>query len=160
MVIPDKRKIIINGLFDKYQIDHNKMKKLARSMSMGYMSKEDIRFWNAHGIDFGIHTVTHPCLTILNESDIYEEISASKKALETILEKPVNVFAYPYGKRGDCNELTKSQIKKAGMTIGMIFEPGINTPDTDFLKLYRMGVGMNMDFRLACHGLTRYTDIL
>ena len=135
------------------------MKKLAYSMSLGYMTKNDIRYWSKQGIDFGIHTVTHPCLTALDEKAIYEEVSKSKKELEVILEKPVNCFAYPYGNKGDFNEVTRSVLKKIGINIGMTFEPGTNLSDTDFLELYRMAIAGNIDFKLACYGLTRFVDI-
>lgn len=160
MINPDIRKEIIEGLIDKYKIDKEKMKELGHSMSIGYMSKKDIQYWSNHGIDFGIHTVTHPCLTTLNEERIYEEISESKKALETIIDKPVNAFAYPYGKKGDFNHVTASLLKKAGITTGMIFEPGINNlDDSNLLELFRFGVGRNINFKLACYGFTGYTDI-
>ncbi len=160
LINPDKRDEIIEDLFDRYEIDKHEMKETAHSMSMGYMTADDIRYWKDHGIDFGVHTISHPCLTALNEKEIYKEISESKKTLEAILEKPVNAFAYPYGKKGDFNEVTRSLLKKAGITIGMIFEEGINCPETDFLELYRIGIAGNIDFRLACHGFSSYWDIL
>ncbi len=156
----DSRDKILQDLFNKFNIDKHKMQETAHSTSMGYMTADDIRYWKDRGIDFGIHTVTHLPFATLNEEDMYEEISESKQALEAILEKPVNAFAYPYGKKGDFNEVTRSLLNKAGITIGMIFEPGINHPDTDFLELYRFGVGGNMDFRLACHGFSSHWDVL
>jgi len=156
IINPDKRNEIIKSLFNRYLIDGNKMKRLAHSMSMGYMTRRDIQYWSNHGIDFGIHTDTHPCLTILNEEEIYREISESKKALEAIIEKSVNAFAYPYGKEGDYNDVTSSLLKKAGINIGMIFEQGMNNLDdsNNLLELHRFGVGRNIDFRLTSHGLT------
>jgi len=160
LLSPDKRDEIMEGLFDRYEIDKYEMQETAHSMSMRYMTTDDIRYWKDHGVDFGVHTVSHPRITALNEKEIYKEISESKKTLEAILEKPVNAFAYPYGKEGDFNEVTRSALKRAGIAIGMIFEPGINRPDTDFLELYRIGIAGNMDFRLACHGFSSYWDIL
>lgn len=156
IINPDMRKEIVEDLFDKYKIDKEKMKELGHSMSMGYMTRRDIQYWSNHGIDFGIHTDTHPCLTILNEEEIYREISESKKALEAIIEKSVNAFAYPYGKEGDFNDVTSSLLKKAGINIGMIFEQGMNNLDdsNNLLELHRFGVGRNIDFRLTSHGLT------
>lgn len=157
---PEMRKEMIAVLFIKYQIDNKRMENLARSTSIGYLTKNDIKYWNNYGIDFGIHTVNHPRLTTLKEERMYREISESKRSLEAILEKPVSTFAYPYGKEGDFNETTKLLLKKAGITVGMIFEQGINYPYTDSLELRRFGIGRDVDFKLACYGFTKYRDIL
>lgn len=42
----------------------------------------------------------------------------------------------------------------------MVFEPGINGSDSDYLELHRMGVARNIDFRLASHGVRGLSDIL
>lgn len=160
LINPDKRDDIIEDFFNRYKIDKHEMQETAHSISMGYMTTDDIRYWNDHGIDFGIHSVSHAHLTTLNEKEIYEEMSESKRALEDIFKKPINAFAYTYGRKGDFNEVTRSTLKRAGIAIGMIFEPGINRPDTDFLELYRIGVAGNIDFKLACHGFSSYSDIL
>jgi len=151
---------LIEDLYEKYHIDREEMKKAAHSMSMGYMTGEDIQYWKQRRIDFGIHTVTHPCLTTLHRKAIRSEISTSKKILETILKRPVHIFAYPYGKKDDYDETTKTLLAEAGIKAAMIFEPGINGSDSDCMELHRMGIARNMDFRLACHGFTSYWDVL
>ena len=75
------------------------------------------------------------------------------------MEKPASVFAYPYGKEGDFSGVTRLSLKKAGISVGMIFEPGINHPDADILELCRLGIGGNGDFKLACHGFSSYLDV-
>lgn len=49
-------------------------------------------------IDFGAHTVTHPVLANLPLSVAEEEIRQSKEAIQGVISKPVNTFAYPFGK--------------------------------------------------------------
>ncbi|MBM3710001.1 MAG: hypothetical protein FJW61_06230, partial [Actinobacteria bacterium] len=149
-----ERNRIINELIETYQIDVEQMGKLACSMNMGYMRSEEIQYWNNYGIEFGVHTITHDCLTELDFEDINHEIVGSKRRIESILNKPIKAFAYPFGKDGDYNALTKSGLIKAGFKIGVIFESGINKPGTDPLELYRIGVEDNHRFRLDCHGIT------
>jgi peptidoglycan/xylan/chitin deacetylase (PgdA/CDA1 family) len=48
-------------------------------------------------IEIGSHTVTHPSLPKLSISDQKNEIVESKKKIETIIDKPLTTFAYPYG---------------------------------------------------------------
>ncbi len=48
-------------------------------------------------IEIGSHTVTHKALATLSKSDIEYELSQSKKTLEEMLGKEINVLAYPTG---------------------------------------------------------------
>jgi peptidoglycan/xylan/chitin deacetylase (PgdA/CDA1 family) len=48
-------------------------------------------------IDFQSHTMTHPHLAKLSSAKINYELSESKKKLEYLLKKKINVIAYPYG---------------------------------------------------------------
>jgi peptidoglycan/xylan/chitin deacetylase (PgdA/CDA1 family) len=46
-------------------------------------------------IDLGSHTRRHTSLANASEEEAYEEMSASKRALEHLVETPVETFAYP-----------------------------------------------------------------
>jgi peptidoglycan/xylan/chitin deacetylase (PgdA/CDA1 family) len=48
-------------------------------------------------IDFESHTLSHPYLTQLNNKEAAHELSESKKQIEEITGKQVNVLAYPIG---------------------------------------------------------------
>ena len=48
-------------------------------------------------IDFQSHTITHPHLANLSPNKIEFELSHSKNQLETLLNKKIDVIAYPYG---------------------------------------------------------------
>jgi peptidoglycan/xylan/chitin deacetylase (PgdA/CDA1 family) len=50
------------------------------------------------GIEIGAHTVTHPDLTRLSYEEARRELEQSKVELEEILERPVTVAAYPFGR--------------------------------------------------------------
>jgi len=151
---PDQRDEIIHNLFITYNIDTNKEEELSRRMNISFMTKDEIQYWSNHGIDFGIHTVTHPSLPLLQEEEINTEISDSKKSLKNILNKEVVSFAYPFGKYQDFNDLTRSILVQNKIKIGMTFEPGVNRYDTDSLELYRLGIQGESTFKLFCHGLS------
>lgn len=52
------------------------------------------------GMDIGAHTVSHPILSRIDETTARQEIVDSRLRLETILDEPVRLFAYPNGKPG------------------------------------------------------------
>jgi peptidoglycan/xylan/chitin deacetylase (PgdA/CDA1 family) len=51
----------------------------------------------ARNFEIGAHTMTHPRLGLLDETDARREIEDSKRTLELITGKPVRSFCYPYG---------------------------------------------------------------
>jgi peptidoglycan/xylan/chitin deacetylase (PgdA/CDA1 family) len=59
---------------------------------------DEISDMSSHGIDFGVHTMTHPILTELSSDKIAEEIIKSKLMIQNRLGKDSLFFAYPYGK--------------------------------------------------------------
>lgn len=66
----------------------------------GFLTKQDLR--SLHNNPFctiGSHTMTHPYLTRICESDMLYEVLDSKKELENILGDPVEHFSFPYGDR-------------------------------------------------------------
>jgi GT2 family glycosyltransferase/peptidoglycan/xylan/chitin deacetylase (PgdA/CDA1 family) len=48
-------------------------------------------------VELGAHTVTHPRLDELTLSAAEDEVRASKAALEDMIDRPVDSFAYPHG---------------------------------------------------------------
>lgn len=63
------------------------------------------------GMEIGAHTLTHPILTDIPETDAEREIRGSKTWLEGVTGKPCDMFCYP---RGEWNETVKSIVKDAG----------------------------------------------
>lgn len=57
-----------------------------------------IRRLSDAGVAFGSHTRTHVDLTTLGDAELDAELSASRRALEDMLGKPVAHFAPPYGR--------------------------------------------------------------
>lgn len=69
----------------------------------GELSKKEIMNWDHiselknQGVQFGSHSLSHPNLCTLNDSNLRKEVEDSKKFLEERLSTKVNGFAYPYG---------------------------------------------------------------
>lgn len=90
------------------------------------------------GIEIGAHTVTHPILTSLEDTDARDEITAGKQQLEVITGKPVRLFAYPNGKRGtDFDERHVAMAKEAGFSAAFTTSAGAASARHDRFQLPR-----------------------
>jgi peptidoglycan/xylan/chitin deacetylase (PgdA/CDA1 family) len=107
-------------------------------------------------IDVGAHTVSHPALAVLSPREQSEELAASKRSLEELVDKPVTSFAYPYGNRSllrnIMNKLTRGRqsapnsytatsrrlIQEAGFQEAWTTRPGAVSPQSDRFQLPRI----------------------
>ncbi len=48
-------------------------------------------------VDIGSHTVTHQNLVLLDDEKLHAELSESKKYLEQVCQKDIELFAFPFG---------------------------------------------------------------
>jgi peptidoglycan/xylan/chitin deacetylase (PgdA/CDA1 family) len=64
------------------------------------MSTGQVRALHRAGMEIGAHTVSHPILAMMPEHAARAEINNSKCQLESIVNTPVRLFAYPNGKPG------------------------------------------------------------
>lgn len=62
------------------------------------MSSTQVRELFAAGMGIGAHTVSHPILARLKMDAARAEIENGKRALENLIQAPINLFAYPNGK--------------------------------------------------------------
>lgn len=62
------------------------------------MTEEQIRVLSECGMEIGSHGIEHQPYIQLSDSEINVELIDSKAMLESIINKPVVGFAYPYGK--------------------------------------------------------------
>ena len=72
-------------------------------------------------IEIGGHTLTHPHLNTLSESEQYREIAENKAQLEKLIGKPLTSFAYPYG---DWNEASQSIVQSLGYQFAVATNSG------------------------------------
>ena len=65
-------------------------------------------------IEIGGHTISHPKLAKIHESDQFKEIAGGKRTIEQILDIPLLSFAYPFGGKDSFDKTTIELVKKAG----------------------------------------------
>lgn len=89
-------------------------------------------------IEIGAHTVSHPMLTALASDEQQAEIRMSRVELESIVGKPVDSFAYPYGMY---NAETVRGVHDAGFARACTCEERALTRRPAMLELPRFEVG-------------------
>ena len=62
------------------------------------MRSEQVRALHQAGMEIGGHTVNHPILTALEPSEAETEIAGGRAQLQSIVDAPIDVFAYPNGR--------------------------------------------------------------
>jgi peptidoglycan/xylan/chitin deacetylase (PgdA/CDA1 family) len=95
----------------------------------GPMTWEQIKEMSAHNIEFGSHSVTHPVLSRVPLAKLEFEVEYSKQRIESELQKPVQVIAYPVGGVEAFDDNVRAAVKKAGYRLGVSYVPGIERPD-------------------------------
>lgn len=80
-----------------------------------FLSEEEIKILSDNPlIEIGAHTHNHVRLSDLSKNDQFLEIETSKKILESIIQKKILHFAYPFGGRQDFNKVSKNIVKELG----------------------------------------------
>jgi peptidoglycan/xylan/chitin deacetylase (PgdA/CDA1 family) len=102
------------------------------------LTAEMVRTLSRNGITIGGHTVSHPILTRIADSAARSEIVDNKQHLETIIGKPVTMFAYPNGKRDvDFDQRHLRMVREAGYQAAFTTALGAATRHDDTFALPR-----------------------
>ena len=107
---------------------------------------DDLRALEQGGVSVQSHGVSHPSFSKLTPAQMEEELRASKFALEAGLDKPVKVFAFPYGDGGANPELTMELFRKTGYAAACLYGGGpVLLPAHDPYRLTRLAMGPDTD---------------
>jgi peptidoglycan/xylan/chitin deacetylase (PgdA/CDA1 family) len=106
------------------------------------MTGEEVRMLAASRlVTIGAHSVTHPELPQLAADACHYEIMASKLACGTLIEAPVDAFAYPFG---EFNATVCETVRNAGFAFACSTQRGPVAAASDLFALPRVYVG-NLD---------------
>jgi peptidoglycan/xylan/chitin deacetylase (PgdA/CDA1 family) len=98
------------------------------------------------GVSIQSHGVTHRPFSRLEPGQQEEEIVQSKATLEAGLEKPVEVFAYPYGDSGKNIQVVSTALQNAGYRAACLYGGSPNSmPNVDVYRLARVAMGPDTD---------------
>jgi len=102
-----------------------------------FLTPDGLREIAASGNDIGLHGLAHADLTKLPKDKIEEDIINSKKILEDIANKKIDIFSYPHGK---FNEFIKASLKRNGFIASCCSMAGVNCYYTDSFELKRTNI--------------------
>jgi peptidoglycan/xylan/chitin deacetylase (PgdA/CDA1 family) len=89
-------------------------------------------------IEIGGHTLSHPTLARASVDEQRCEIAGSRAALQDAIGKPVDAFAYPFGRRGiHYGAETVQLVREAGFRLAFTTEPSFATNLDDRFNLPR-----------------------
>jgi len=97
-------------------------------------------------IEFGAHTCSHAILSRLSSDEQSREINECKTAIEAMVGRSCDHFAYPNGSTQDHDPVTAELIGKAGFVSCVNMRPGANLPETERMHLFRYGIGSDTTF--------------
>jgi peptidoglycan/xylan/chitin deacetylase (PgdA/CDA1 family) len=102
------------------------------------MRSAQVKALHEAGMGIGAHTVTHPILARLTDTEARQEIERGKLALESIIGAPVPLFAYPNGRPGaDYGASTVRIVRDLGFAAAVSTAWGSAGPSTDLYQLPR-----------------------
>jgi peptidoglycan/xylan/chitin deacetylase (PgdA/CDA1 family) len=102
------------------------------------MTSTQVQALRRAGMQIGAHTVSHPILRVLDKPQALEEIAASRRFLQNLLDEPVGLFAYPNGKRDvDFDTGTAGLVEQLGFDAAVTTEAGVSAAGTDRFQLPR-----------------------
>ena len=80
-------------------------------------------------VDIGAHSLTHPLLASLTESEQWQEIDGSRRQLEQLVERRVDLFSYPFGGHEAFDGRTTALVQRSGYRMAVSGTGGLATPD-------------------------------
>jgi peptidoglycan/xylan/chitin deacetylase (PgdA/CDA1 family) len=91
-------------------------------------------------IEIGCHTMTHPPLATLTPAAQRDEIVQARTRLQSVAGRPIQSFAYPYGRRRDYDGGTVTLVRELGFAGACANFPGLAARGTDPFQVPRLQV--------------------
>lgn len=118
----------------------------------GYLTAEQLRELDGTAFEIGCHSMTHPYLCELSQTELKREIVDAKIQLENILRHPIEHFSCPGGR---FDQRTLATARTAGFSSVANSRFYANTVRTDRYELGRVAMLRDLSlsqFAATCHG--------
>lgn len=166
----DERRVAVHGVLGKLKYAAPQLRdKVASDIAAKANSKpprdlmmtsDQVRTMASAGMTIGGHTVTHPILARTDAKTAISEMTEGKRALEAIIGRAVNLFAYPNGKPGsDYTDEHVRLAREAGFAAAVTTGWGSASADSDLFQIprftpwdrsqWRYGLRLAMNMRRA-----------
>ncbi len=140
-----ERLAILVGIYEEYGDPYVYISQDELELSKS-MSWEQLKEMLANGMDIGAHSISHPILSMLDESEIEHEIVGCKKLIELQLGCNIDSIAYPVGQHESYSPEVIEQTVNAGYKIGFSFVDGVGCPSK--YSIERLHVDIHAPFSL------------
>ena len=110
----------------------------AQAPRTSLMDVDALRALAAGGHEIGSHSHNHRRIRGLDDDNAYDELSMSRAVLESIVSKPVESFAFPYGSHDRC---ALERVRDAGYSSASTLKRWANGRGSNPFRLGRMSVG-------------------
>ena len=106
------------------------------------MTWDQVIEMSVSGMEIGSHSVTHPILSMLTDSNLAQELQESKTTIEQRIGKEVTVLAYPNGSDASVGKRVEDAAKDAGYSFGVKYGLSGNNHFSSFQRysLKRVGI--------------------
>jgi len=115
-----------------------------------FMSWEQVRVLSSCGWIIGSHSLTHPFLSALNDTEVAVQVTESKSRIEDALQKNCEYFCYPYGTPKAVTVRERELVKEVGYIAALSSITGFVTRKCDLYALPRSKVLAQDDFGMFC----------
>lgn len=103
-------------------------------------SNEQLRSASQNGFEIGSHSMNHIDLSTITNEDAYDEITRSKRRIESVIGETVHTFAYPYG---SVNERIRNIVKETSYSFACGVFTGPPHFDGDRYDFRRISIKQN-----------------
>ena len=105
-----------------------------------WMTWDQARELQATGFEIGSHTCNHPDLARISRECARREITESRRELERELGRPVELFAYPFGRPQNIRASVVELVREAGYRCCLSSHGGVARDGTDAFALPRVPI--------------------
>jgi peptidoglycan/xylan/chitin deacetylase (PgdA/CDA1 family) len=102
------------------------------------MNARHVQLLSESGMSVGVHTVTHPILSLCTEDQVRRELGDCRASLQSLLQRPVTWVAYPNGVVGrDVGPREFGIVRELGFEAAVSTEHGFVTAGSERFALRR-----------------------
>lgn len=104
-------------------------------------------------VEIGGHGFSHCRIVGLHGADLERETAGSRRVLEDLTGRPVRLFAYPYGQRGDFDRAAEQAVEAAGFELACSTCFGRSSRESERYRLRRVGIEPGDDLDVVARKL-------
>jgi peptidoglycan/xylan/chitin deacetylase (PgdA/CDA1 family) len=126
---------------------------------LAFMSWDEVRTLNSQGFAIGSHTVSHPILSRIPDSELRREIGKSKQRIEDEMGVPCHWLVYPNGQKPDYSPEVFRRAREVGYQMGFTARGGYGRLGRELFEIDRIGVPGHRsipEFEASVTGFRRY----